>query len=89
MEVLWITLTSIMGAGVLGFVTACATGQLVPGTRVEHYQESITRLEDAAQKREEAYQTLKGIVDRQALVAEVTAAVVQATRTVQQREVSP
>jgi hypothetical protein len=78
-EALLETLMGIFGGGFLGFLVATGMGQLVPGSRVAERDATIARLEAAAEKREEAYDTLKQIVDRQAMVADVTRAVLEAT----------
>lgn len=80
MDALLITLPGILGGRILGFVVAGFSGAIVPGTRVTERETTIARLQAAAEKRDEAYQTLKTIVDRQALVAEVTESVLKATR---------
>ena len=80
MEALLIALLSLLGSAVLAFVVAWFSGAIVPGTRVTERDATIARLEAAAEKRDEAYQTLKSIVDRQALVQDVTESILKATR---------
>jgi hypothetical protein len=80
MQALLLTLLGVFGGGFLAFVGAVAIGQLVPVSRVTDRDAAIARLEAAAEKREEAYSTLKGIVDRQALLSDVTKAVLEATQ---------
>lgn len=86
MEALLITLLSVVGGGFLSLLGAILLGQLVPGSRVTERDAIITRMQDAAMKREEAYTTLKDIVDRQAMISEVTKAVLEATHTTAARQ---
>lgn len=80
MQALLLTLLGVFGGGFLALVAAVALGQLVPASRVTDRDAIISRLESAAEKREEAYSTLRQIVDRQAMLSDVTKAVLEATQ---------
>lgn len=73
-------LVGVLGAGVLGFGTACALGQLVPGGRLDAAQVKIAEQRKAYDALKDAHDALKATVDRQALVSDVTNAVLAAVR---------
>ena len=85
-----LAVVGVLGTGVLGFLTALATGQLVPGSRVTEYQttigqqqSAIARLTDSNEQIKKGYEDMKSIVDRQQMLQDVTAAAMRAVRDAQ------
>lgn len=86
MNALLLALLGLVGAGFLSFIIAVATGQLVPGSKLEEKEKEVLHWKAAADKWEHSYNDQKALVDRSAQSAEITDRVMTAMQTMFDRQ---